>query len=459
MMDPPMSMPADRERRLRASQDWRFGIMITWGLGSGVGEPKRLTEAQRREREARFDETATRFDASEWVAAGLECGARYMTFVPRHGPGFCLFPTRSAEAHTRRDYTGEIAEECERLGMLMLMYHHLGSPAWQRLVETRFADLPVGLERYHRETSGLLAELAEWYRPAGFWLDGWPNVIQRPCREAGLDPFALLDWPRLVHPVRETLPAAIIGNKVVAPGAADFHETELMFVSHDDEPLRPDAIPTETTDTLPGSFWPAKYSQQAGFLPPEEIGLQARCYTQRLVTAVGRGLNYQLNVGPLPDGEWQWVETEILRRLGDWLCRNGEAIYGTRPGPLDAASWGYNVIRDTRVYLHIMDNRYIPLARGKTLRGLDLPGWQKSGLPADRQTVAGPLPGRLRAAYLLNSRRPVPFNVRADRATLDLRGIETDPVSTVVVLEFETPPDRTQPPDSAATASASTRWR
>jgi alpha-L-fucosidase len=50
-----------------------------------------------------------------------------------------------------------------------------------------------------------------------------------------------------------------------------------------------------------------------------------------------------LNVGPKPDGTIPDEEQELLRSIGAWLTRNGEAIYGTRPwviaseGPTEVA--------------------------------------------------------------------------------------------------------------------------
>jgi alpha-L-fucosidase len=50
-----------------------------------------------------------------------------------------------------------------------------------------------------------------------------------------------------------------------------------------------------------------------------------------LVTAVSRGLNVLLGVGPLADGTIPEVQAERLRGVGAWLRMNGAAVYGTRP--------------------------------------------------------------------------------------------------------------------------------
>ena len=41
--------------------------------------------------------------------------------------------------------------------------------------------------------------------------------------------------------------------------------------------------------------------------------------------------NLLLNAGPMPDGTIPELQASRLRTLGNWLGKNGDAIYGTRP--------------------------------------------------------------------------------------------------------------------------------
>ena len=54
------------------------------------------------------------------------------------------------------------------------------------------------------------------------------------------------------------------------------------------------------------------------------IRILARC-------AGGDG-NLLLNVGPMPTGEIEPRQVEVLRGIGNWLKCNGQSIYGTREG-------------------------------------------------------------------------------------------------------------------------------
>jgi alpha-L-fucosidase len=50
-----------------------------------------------------------------------------------------------------------------------------------------------------------------------------------------------------------------------------------------------------------------------------------------LVDIVAKNGNLLLNIGPRPDGTITEEQQDVLRKIGDWLEVNGEAIYDTRP--------------------------------------------------------------------------------------------------------------------------------
>jgi alpha-L-fucosidase len=54
-------------------------------------------------------------------------------------------------------------------------------------------------------------------------------------------------------------------------------------------------------------------------------------FVYMLVDIVSKNGNLLLNVGPMADGTIPAPQVTILETIGEWLARNGEAIYGTRP--------------------------------------------------------------------------------------------------------------------------------
>jgi alpha-L-fucosidase len=53
----------------------------------------------------------------------------------------------------------------------------------------------------------------------------------------------------------------------------------------------------------------------------------------KLVDIVSKGGNYLLNVGPMADGVIPQPSVDVLRKVGQWLKVNGEAIYGAGTTP------------------------------------------------------------------------------------------------------------------------------
>jgi alpha-L-fucosidase len=132
-----------------------------------------------------------------------------------------------------------------------------------------------------------------------------------------------------------------------------------------------------------------------------------------LVNTWVRGGNVLLNVGPDADGVIPPEQAAILARVGAFLRENGEAIYGTRPGPFQPVDGVYGTTtRGGTVYLHVLD----PRALSKLL------------MP--------PLTARILACRTMQG-QPVPF-------TQDERGLRSSlpenvvqPVDTVVKLVIE----------------------
>ena len=62
-----------------------------------------------------------------------------------------------------------------------------------------------------------------------------------------------------------------------------------------------------------------------------------------------------LNVGPTAAGVIPQASVERLETMGAWLNLNGEAIYGTKPGPIQGESWCRTTQKEGTVYLHVFD--------------------------------------------------------------------------------------------------------
>jgi alpha-L-fucosidase len=79
-------------------------------------------------------------------------------------------------------------------------------------------------------------------------------------------------------------------------------------------------LPLETSDTINHS-WGFNLTDNAFKSVPELV--------QYLVRAAGKNANLLLNVGPMANGEIPAEAVSRLWEVGQWLDKNGEAIYAT----------------------------------------------------------------------------------------------------------------------------------
>ncbi|MEZ4831170.1 MAG: alpha-L-fucosidase [Caldilineaceae bacterium] len=84
--------------------------------------------------------------------------------------------------------------------------------------------------------------------------------------------------------------------------------------------------------------------------------------------------NLLLNVGPMPDGRIEPRQVDRLR-IGAWLAKYGESIYGTCGGPFRPGEWGAATRKDNQIYVHILawpeDTLHLP-ALAQPITGVDV---------------------------------------------------------------------------------------
>jgi len=134
---------------------------------------------------------------------------------------------------------------------------------------------------------------------------------------------------------------------------------------------------------------------------------------RNLVDIASKGGNYLLNVGPTSEGEIPAPSIERLKRVGAWMRKNGEAIYGTTASPFKRLVWGRATQKPGKLYLHIFY-------------------WPKDG------ELVVPIRGDAKKAYLLNA-PDHPLKITASTSGqglhVKLPANAPDPIASVLVLE------------------------
>jgi alpha-L-fucosidase len=406
--------PAENLAARARFQEMRFGMFIHWGLysllqdGEWVMNNRGLTVPEYETLAPQFN--PVKFDAAEWVRLAKDAGMRYVTITSKHHDGFAMFDSKVSDwdivdrTPYGRDVLKLLAHETRAQGVALFFYHSQLDwhhpdywPRGQTGQRTGRAE-QGDWYRYLDYMDAQLRELLTHYGPiGGIWFDGmWDRY------EA--------DWrlERTYGMIHELQPAALIGSnhhRLPYPGE-DFQMFEKDLPGQNTfgyNTTEIGALPLETCETANDSW---------GYRLTDRNLKNRDDLIRLLVNAAGRDANLLLNVGPMPTGEIPPAVAARLREVGAWLAVYGEAIYGTRGGPIPPRPWGVTTQKGDRVYVHVLD-------------------W------TDRDLTLPPLAGRVRSARMLDGGAAVPVRTTGTGVTLTLPAADAAMPDRVVVLEVE----------------------
>ena len=393
-------------------QDMKFGLFIHWGVYSVLGDgewvfhDRHLTVDEYNRLPSFFD--PEKFDAATWVALAKAAGMKYITITSRHHDGFAMFDSKVSDWNIvqrtpyKKDPLKMLADECHRQGINLFFYYSQldwhnpdyfprGQTSWDN-GRPDHGDFNTYLDNY---MDGQLTELLTNYGPiAGIWFDG---MWDKPDAD-----WQLQRTYTLIHKLQ---PAALIGsNHHHAPfDGEDFQMFEKDLPGANTAGFNQTSIsqlPLETCETLNGAWGYNKNDKNFKSVPD---------LIHYLVRAAGSNANFLLNIGPMPTGKVQVEFIERLHAMGQWMQKNGDAIYGTRGGPITPRSWGVSTQKGADIFLHVLD-------------------WKDEYLALP--DVAG-----VTGAHLFGSKAALELKPLNGGLLLRLPKDARDPIDTIVVLE------------------------
>jgi len=360
-------------------QDAKFGVFLHWGLYSELGGVNTRGNAEwimndaeipvrKYERLAQFF-NPSQFDADAWVSGFKAAGARYIVITSKHHDGFAMFHSKVSPYNIvdatpfKRDPIKELAAACQKQGIKLFFYYSQldwHNPDYFPIGSTGHStgrSSGGDWNRYLEYQDAQLRELLTHYGPiGGIWFDGWWDQ-QGTAQQ---DRWQLDRTYRMIH---ELQPAALIVNnhhRAPFPGE-DYQTFEQDLPGEASKSFNRASsvgrLPVEMSETMNGSW---------GFSLTDDNYKTTKTLIHTLVGAAGRGANFLLNTGPMPNGEIQPENMRVFAEIGAWLKVYGRSVYGTRVGPVSPRPWGVTTSANGTVYVHILDWRddrlFVPIS-------------------------------------------------------------------------------------------------
>jgi len=322
----------------------RFGMFIHWGPVSltekeiGWSRGAQTTVETYDNLYRQFN--PTNFNADEWVNVAKLAGMKYIVLTTKHHDGFCLWDTKLTDyniMHTpfQRDVVKELAAACKKQGIEFGAYYstcdwyNTNWPATSPGGKTMRAT--SDMDAYERYLQGQISELITNYGPLLTIWNDVPNHNRVNFGKRGAETIKL---------VRKLQPNILINNRTGDGGDYDTPEQKIGKFQMD--------RPWESCMTV------SAHNAWAWGGAKDGVKSVATCLGM-LVRGAGGDGNILLNVGPRPDGVIDPAQANVLKQVGDWLTKNGEAIYGTRGGPFKPGDYGASTRKGQVIYVQVFN--------------------------------------------------------------------------------------------------------
>lgn len=345
-------------KKLELWQDQKFGMIIHWGLYAvpGMIESWALCSEDWIERDSassydkfkdwywglKKDFNPVKFDPDQWASAAHDAGMKYVVFTTKHHDGFNMFDTKQTDFkitsgpfsnNPKANVTKYVFEAFRKQDFMIGAY--FSKPDWHseyfwwpkyatpnRNPNYDIRRYPWRWNHFKEFTYNQIMELMNEYGKIDIlWLDGgWVRPLETVTDEvrawgAPIPPWSQhVDMPRIATMARKAQPGLLIVDRTVH-GPYENYQTPEQAIPKDKLDY-----PWESCITLGGAW---------GYVPNDQFKSSAKVI-QTLVEVVAKGGNLLLGVGPDAQGLLNEIQISRLKEIGDWLSKNGEAIYNTR---------------------------------------------------------------------------------------------------------------------------------
>jgi alpha-L-fucosidase len=352
--------PTDPQVRAKLDQwqDKKFGIIIHWGLYAvpGIIESWNLCSEDWINRDSTIayedykkwywglskEFNPIKFDPDKWAEAAQNAGMKYLVFTTKHHDGFNMFDTKYSDfkisggpfkSHPKADVAKHVFDAFRKKDFMIGAYY--SKPDWhsQDYWWPRYATadrnnnydirkFPWRWERFKKFTHDQINELMTSYGSIDIlWLDGgWVRPLETVNDEVRSWGARIPEWsqdidiPAIAKAARSKHPGMLVVDRTVH-GPYENYQTPEQRV-----PEKQIDHPWESCMTLANNW---------GYVPGD-IYKPSSKIIHTLIEVVAKGGSLLLGVGPKPDGTLSDTAVQKMVEIGEWMKKNGKAIYGTR---------------------------------------------------------------------------------------------------------------------------------
>lgn len=352
-------------KKLEQWQNLKFGLLMHWAPSSqwGIVESWSLcsededwckrkienyTEYKQQYENLKKTFNPVEFNPEKWASAAEEAGMKYVVFTTKHHDGFCMFDSKFTDykitdaecpfhSNPKANIAKEIFDRFRKKNFMIGAYFskpdwHSDYFWWQRFAAPdRNANYdikkyPERWQKFVEFTHNQIDELMTDYGSIDIlWLDGcWVRYysekdLEEERKNAGSNIHRVqnqdINMPLIAKNSRAKQPGLIVVDRAV-PGPQQNYLTPENQVPDKTLPY-----PWETCMPMTPSW---SYEPGLEYKP-------ARKLIHTLVDVVAKGGNFLLNAAPTADGDFEDEAYDRLKKIGEWMKINGEAIYNSHP--------------------------------------------------------------------------------------------------------------------------------
>ncbi len=354
--DQAIKMRADGVKSVELFDVGNYAMFIHWGLYSqvankvdgktyyGIGEwimnPRMAGIPRDKYKGLAKTFNPVKFNAKEIVALAKDAGMKNIVITSKHHDGFAMYDSDACDFNVvdatpwSTDPMKDLATACAEAG-LGFGFYYSHNQDW---------TFPGGGGGPDKDENGDAADFDDYFKKKCL------PQIEEITTKYGPISIVWFDTPgkmpkeyvqQLVDLVHKNQPNALVS------GRAGHNLGDYQTLGDMEVPVANVEGLWESVDTTNDSWAYAWYDQY--WKSPKEI-------LHRLVSCVGRGGTYMLNIGPRGDGSVPERAAKSLRGAGKWIAKYPQVVYGTDPSPWGhSLAWGDVTTKGDKMFLTVFE--------------------------------------------------------------------------------------------------------